>query len=86
MYPYERSSILLIHSYAMDKWGGPIAFAGLGAAENKGIACGGSATIRSRFSLGQEGALLRGVSIALGICCMIPISLHSFSQSLIHKY
>ena len=56
----ERASILLLYSCAMDKWGGPIAFAGFGAADNKGIAFGG-------FSAS-------GSPIAFGTFCMIPMS------------
>ena len=46
--------------------GGPIAFAGFGAAENKGIAFG--------VSLGLRGHRFGGFLSLLGFCCMIPIS------------
>ena len=56
-------SITLCH---MDKWGGHIAFAGVGAAENTGIAFGGV----QRFSLGLKGQIaFAGLLSALLVLC-----------------
>ena len=54
--------------------GGTFAFAGFGAAKNKGVAVVVSATTRPRFSLGLRDLALGGCPIALGAFCMISFS------------
>ena len=59
----------------MDKWGGgPIAFAGFGTDENRGIAFGGFCHNIVTLQSWTDGASLRGGPIAFGTCCMIPVS------------
>ena len=53
----------------MDKWGVPVAIAGVGATENKGIALGVSATMQ--LSLGFRGHHFGG---GFGTFGMIPKS------------
>ena len=47
----------------MNYWGGPIAFAGFGAAENKGIVFGGFSHNIDTLECWTEGASLRGVGV-----------------------
>ena len=54
--------------------GGPIAFAGFGATESKGIGFGSFCHNIVTLWSWTEGASLRGGPIAFGTFCMIPIS------------
>ena len=72
VYMSVRQYSWLIPCHGCFKWGGPVAVACFGAAENKGIAVGGFSHNMVTLQSWTEGHRFGGT------CCMIPIYLTQF--------